>query len=144
MSSSRSIAWPLAAVLAVLALAGGVWLGAVAFVSDEEPTPRMVPIVVLDDESDIGGNVEYIPDREIYVLSLQRVPPLPADTVYQIWLQNDDITISAGIWNPTATRFAVVAYEGRYDRMFVTVESSSRGNDQPTTEPIVEVDLTTI
>lgn len=144
MSSSRTIAWPLAAILAVLALAGGVWLGAVAFVSDEEPSPRMVPIVVLDDDSDIGGNVEYIPDREIYVLSLQRIPPLSEGSVYQIWLGNDDVTISAGLWNPTATRFAVVAYDGRYDRMFVTVEPSSRGNEQPTTEPLLEVDLTSI
>lgn len=143
MSSSRTIAWPIAAILAVLALAGGIWLGAVAFVSDEEPSPRMVPIVVLDD-SDIGGNVEYIPDREIYVLSLQRIPPQPEGSVYQIWLQSDEITISAGLWNPTATRFAVVAYDGRYDRMFVTLEPSSRGNDQPTTEPILEVDLTSI
>ncbi|MCO5219677.1 MAG: anti-sigma factor [Thermomicrobiales bacterium] len=143
-SSSRAIAWPLVALLAVVSLLGGVWLGAVAFVADEKPSPRMVPIQVLDDTLKAGGNVEYIPDREIYVLSLQRIPPPPEGSSYQIWFGNDDVIVSAGLWNPTATRFAVVAYESRYDTMFITLEPSPRGSDQPTTEPLIEIDLTAL
>ncbi|MCO5228380.1 MAG: anti-sigma factor [Thermomicrobiales bacterium] len=72
------------------------------------------------------------------------MPPPPEGSSYQIWFGNDDVIVSAGLWNPTATRFAVVAYESRYDTMFITLEPSPRGSDQPTTEPLIEIDLTAL
>lgn len=137
-----SIPWKIAVVLCVLALVGGVWLGRVAFVSSEEDSPHIANIEVLDDEYEVGGQVQYLEDREIYILSIWTLPPAPSGSVYQVWMQNGDVTVPAGVMNPNSSRFAYASYDGRYETLFVTVESGPFGVEEPTSEPIIEVDLT--
>lgn len=143
-SSRVSIPWVVAAVLAVVALVGGVWLGRVAFVSSEEPAPLVVPIEVLDTDLEVSGQVEYLPESEVYILSVWTMPPAPEGSVYQAWLQVDDIIVPAGIMNSNSSRLAYAAYDGRYDTMFVTQEDGPLGSRQPTTDPVVTADLTGI
>ncbi len=143
-ANRTSIHWVVAAVLAVAALVGGVWLGRVAFVTSEEPTPLVVPIEVLDTDLNVSGQVEYLPDEEVYVLSVWTMPPAPEGSVYQVWMQVDDIIVPAGIMNPNSSRLAYAAYAGRYDTMFVTLERGPLGSRQPTTDPVVTADLTGI
>ncbi|MCA9833025.1 MAG: anti-sigma factor [Thermomicrobiales bacterium] len=143
-STTRSIPWSIAAALCVVALLGGVWLGAVAFVDRSEPAPLVAPIEVLDTKLEISGSVEYLRDEEVYILALYSMPPAPAGSTYQIWMEKDDVIISAGLWNPTTNRIAFAAYSGRYDTMFVTLEPTERGNSHPTTDRLVTIDLTGI
>jgi hypothetical protein len=143
-TNRTSIHWVVAAVLAVVALMGGVWLGQVAFVTLEEPAPLVVPIEVLDTDLNVSGEVEYLPEAEVYILSVFTMPPAPEGSVYQAWLQVDDIIVPAGIMNSNSSRLAYAAYDGRYDTMFVTREQGPLGSRQPTSAPLLTADLTQV
>lgn len=141
-SGQRSISWILAAILAVLALLGGVWLGRVAFVTSEEPSPRIVEIEVEDDDLRVGGSVEYFEEHEVYILTINTMPPPDDREVFQVWMQTDDLIVRAGVLNPDSRTFAYAAYSGRYDTMFVTAEPGPFGSEQPSSDPLITVDLT--
>ena len=138
----RTISWMLAAALAVLALVGGVWLGRVAFVTSEDPSPRIVEIVVEDDDLQVGGSVEYVEQHEVYILTISTMPPPDEDEVFQVWVQSDDLIVRAGLLNPDSRTFAFAAHSGRYDTMFVTSEPAPFGSEQPTSPELITVDLT--
>lgn len=138
----ESISWKLAVALCVLALVGGVWLGRVAFVSTEEESPYIVQAEVVDTDFEGGGQVQYLDDREIYILSVWSMPPAPEGSVYQVWVQNGDLVVPAGVINPNSSKFAYASYDGRYETMFVTLESAPFGAETPLGEPILEADLT--
>lgn len=137
-----SIQWNVAVALCLLALVGGIWLGRVAFVSGEEDSPHIVQIDVLDEEMEVGGQVQYLEDEEIYILSVWTMPPAPSGSVYQVWLQSGDVIVPAGVMNPNSSKFAYAAYDGRYETMFVTEEAAPFGVDEPTSAPVIEADLT--
>lgn len=142
VSESSSVSWKVAAILAVLALIVGVWLGRVSFFSNEEPSPRIVEIVVEDETLELGGTVEYFEDREIYILTIDTMPPPDEGEVFQVWALTDDIVVNAGVLNPTSRTFAFASYSGRYDSLFVTAEPGPLGSEQPTTEQLISADLT--
>ena len=139
-----SIPWLVAAALAIIALLAGVWLGQVAFVTTDEPSPHIVALEVLDDELEVGGEVEYIEEEEIYIVAIRTLPPAPGGSVYQVWMQVDDIVVPAGVMNPNSSRFAYAAYDGRYDTLFVTEEPAPFGSEEPTTDTVITADLTEI
>lgn len=143
-STTRSIPWYIAALIAVAALLGGVWLGAVAFVDRSDPAPLVAPIEVLSPTLEVSGSVQYLRDEEIYILALYSMPPAPVGSTYQVWTEKDDVIVNAGLWNPTNNRIAFAAYSGRYDTMFVTLEPNQLGSSQPTTDRLVTIDLTEI
>lgn len=141
-AESKSISWMLAAILAVVALVGGIWLGQVAFVSSEDPSPRIVRIEVEDDDLEVSGSVEYFEEHEVYILTINTMPPPDEDEVFQVWMQSDDLVVRAGLLNPDSQTFAYAAYTGRYDTMFITAEPGPFGSDQPTSDVLITVDLT--
>ncbi len=139
---SRLISWKAAAILAVLSLVLGVWLGQVAFVSSNTPSPRIVEIEVEDEDLEVGGNVEYFDDQEVYILTINTMPPPEEGEVFQVWAQTDDIVVNAGVLNPASRTFAFAAYSGRYETLFVTAEPAPFGSEQPTSDPLITADLT--
>lgn len=138
---TRSIPWMIAAILAVLALIAGVWLGRVAFVSSENPSPRIVEVVVEDEDLSVNGRVEYMEDQEVYILTINTMPPPEEDEVFQVWAQTDDIIVNAGVLNPTSRTFAFASYSGRYETLFVTSEPAPFGSEQPLSDPLITADL---
>lgn len=140
----RNFFWIAAAILCVLSLLGGIWLGAVAFVSSDKDTPLAVPIEVLNGEDTLGGSVEYLESEEVYILAIGGLAPAAEGSVYQVWFEKDGIIVSAGLWSSNSNRMAFAAYSGRYDTMFLTLEPNTRGSDQPTTDKLITVDLTEI
>lgn len=141
-SASGLISWKVAAILAVLALIAGVWLGRVAFFFDQEESPRIVSIEVEDDDLEVGGNVQYIDKYEIYILTIDTMPPPDEGQVFQVWVQRDDLVVSAGVLNPTSRTFVYSSYSGRYDTLFVTAEPSPFGSEQPSSPELITADLT--
>lgn len=139
-----SIPWLVAAALAIVALLAGVWLGRVAFVSTDEPSPQIVSIEVLDDDLEVGGEVQFLEEEEVYILATRAMPPAPSGSVYQVWMQVDDIIVPAGVLDPNHNRFAYAAYDGRYDTLFVTEEPAPFGSEEPTSDPVITVELTEI
>ena len=53
--------------------------------------------VVLDTDLEVSGQVEYLPESEVYILSVWTMPPAPEGSVYQVWLQVDDIIEQTGL-----------------------------------------------
>lgn len=139
-----TLPWTAAALLAVLALVGGIFLGRVSFFANNEPTPRVVEVEVEDEELEVGGNVEYFEDKEIYILTIRTLPPPPENQVYAVWMQTGDVTVCAGIMNPDSQEFAYAAYSGRYETLSVTLEEGRYCGDSPRGEPLITADLTEI
>ena len=141
-SSRPSLTWAAVALLAVLSLIGGIFLGRIAFLNNEEPTPRVVNIEVEDDDLEVGGNVEYFEEREVYILTIRTLPPAPEGQVYAVWMHTPDVTVCAGIMNPDSTQFAYAAYSGRYEMLSVTLESGPYCRTEPSGDPLITADLT--
>lgn len=141
-SGSRSVSWKVAAILAVLALIAGIWLGRVAFYSFEGPSPRIVQITVESEDLQVGGDVEYFEDKEVYILTINTMPPPEEGEVFQVWVQRDELVLSVGVLNPTSRTFAFSSYSGRYETLFVTAEDGPFGSEQPTSEQLISADLT--
>lgn len=141
-TSGSSLPLVAAAIMAVLALIGGIWLGRVAFVSNEEAAPRVVAVEVEDEELELSGRVEYFEDRELYLLTINTMPPAADGQVYAVWVQTGDIVVCAGILNSDSKEFAYAAYSGRYESLFVTEESGPYCGEQPTSDPLITADLT--
>lgn len=143
VSETAPISWRTAAILAVLALIAGVWLGRVAFVSGGDPAPRIVEIVVEnEDELEVTGTVEYFEEHEVYILTINTMPPSEQGEVFQVWAETDDIVVNAGVLNPTSRTHAFASYSGRYDTLFVTAEPGPLGSEQPTSDQLITADLT--
>lgn len=140
--ATSSVSWKVAAILAVLALIAGVWLGRVSFLTNDDASPRIVEIEVENDDLEVGGDVEYFEDKEIYILTINTMPPPAEGEVFQVWAQTDDIVVNAGVLNPTSRTFAFASYSGRYDTLFVTAEPGPLGSEQPTSEQLITADLT--
>lgn len=141
-TEQHSISWMLAAILASLALIGGIWLGSVAFVSSGDSAPRIVEIEVEDDDLEVSGSVEYFEEHEVYILTINTMPPPNEGEVFQVWVQTDDLVVRAGLLNPDSRTFAYAAFSGRYDTMFITAEPDPHGSEQPGSELLITVDLT--
>lgn len=142
LPAPNSVSWVIAAILAVLALFGGVLLGRVAFVASDSPAPSLIEIDVLDTNLEVSGTVEYLPDHEVYLLTISTMPPPSEGEVFQVWMQTEDLIVRAGLLDPTSRDFAFAAYSGRYNTMFITAEPGPFGSEQPTSEELITVDLT--
>lgn len=140
-TSPMRVHWIPVLVLTILALLGGVWLGRVAFVSNEEAAPRVIELEVEDKNLNASGRVELINDRDILLLTINAMPPPPEGQVYVVWVQKDDVTVRAGIWNPNSREFAFATWNGRYDTLFITAEPGPLGSEQPTASPLIFADL---
>lgn len=141
-TSPMRVHWIPVLVLTILALLGGVWLGRVAFVSNEEAAPRVIELEVEDKNLNASGRVELINDRDILLLTINAMPPPPEGQVYVVWVQKDDVTVRAGIWSPNSREFAFATWNGRYDTLFITAEPGPLGSEQPTSSPLISADLT--
>lgn len=137
--------WAVAALLAVLTLAAGMLLGRTVFEQErDEPTPAVVEATVTNPEIQAHGTVEYLPEQGVLLLQMEDMAPAPEGQVYQVWVIDGDTPVSAGILDPTAPAFATTADPSRFQTLAVTLEQGPTGTDQPTTDPIVVVDLTTL
>lgn len=95
----------------------------------------------------VFGTLVYDPERRVAVLYAWGLEPLTSGKVYQAWLRNEaGARISAGIFEAEADgQFSVVLLRSPepiagFVGLGVTIEPSG-GSDEPTTEPLLNVDL---
>jgi anti-sigma-K factor RskA len=135
--------WAVAAVLALLTLAGGILLGRTMFETDSDtPDQTVAQVTVTDPNLTASGTVEYVEEQGVVVLRMQDMPPAPQGYVYQVWVIDGDTPVSAGTMDPNTSGFATAADPGRYQTLAVTLEEGPVGSGQPTTDPIIVADLT--
>ncbi len=145
--------WPamLAAAAAVVALAlGGVT--AVRSLDDGagDLTAGPAKVFEADDvrratvETSNGGalTVGISESRNEMAVDARELPPLDRQHVYQLWTMADDSTVGVAILTDDTTG-ASMGLPAPDTRVAVTVEPAG-GSDQPTSEPIVEVDPTQV
>lgn len=134
--------WAVAALLAVITLAGGILLGRTVFESDSGPDPApAVAVSITDPDVSASGSVQYLADQGVFVLDLQDLPPTPEGFVYQVWMIEGETPVSMGLFNPQSNRFAAAGNPADFDLLAITVEEGPIGSDQPTSDPLVVADL---
>lgn len=141
--STRSqfrIPWAIAAVLALITLAGGIFLGRTVFESDSS-SPQQVDVAFVDPNSASTGSVRYISDEGVILLDMENLPPAPEGQVYQIWMIEGETPVSMGVMNPASTSFATSGNPAEYDVLAITLEPGPTGSQQPTSEPIAIAEL---
>ncbi|QIK65725.1 anti-sigma factor [Nocardioides sp. HDW12B] len=145
--------WPamLASAAAVVALA----LGGVAVVQSlddgaEDLTAGPARVFDADDvrrdtfATENGGalTVGISESRNQMAVDARELPPLDRQHVYQLWTVHDGAMVSAAVLTEGTTG-AAMGLPAADTRVAVTVEPAG-GSEQPTSEPIVEVDPTQV
>lgn len=141
-SSSSRFYWAVAALIAVMALAGGILLGRTIFESTPDPeTDLVAQVMITDPQIDASGSVHYLAEQGVILLDLDRLFATEPGYVYQIWLIEGETLTSMGLLDPITQRFAVAGNPDDFDVLAITVEQGPLGSDQPTTDPLVVADL---
>lgn len=83
----------------------------------------------------VEGELMYLPDQQVFRLTMENMPAAPHDHVYQVWLIDDSRSIPAGVMD--RPEFAVAADRAQYDALAITVEPAPIGSADPTTDPIM-------
>jgi len=131
----RKYLW--AAALALLSLLAGAAIGRFLMADDPDPEPAGETIAMQFSTPipNVTGQLMYMPDQQVFKLSMENMPAAPHDHVYQVWLIDDSRSIPAGVMD--RPEFAVAADRDRYDALAITVEPAPIGSADPTTDPIM-------
>ena len=93
--------------------------------------------------ADSGGDIRYLPDRDIIVLEMHDLPALAEGEVYQLWLiTGEDAPAPAVTFVPSPiagaeTIVAFAANPDQFDVLAITLEPGPIGSIEPTTKPIL-------
>jgi anti-sigma-K factor RskA len=109
--------------------------------SQSEP----LTIALQPTSADIAGSAEatYLEDEGVILLSLQDLPELPDDQVYQLWLIGDGEPVPSGVFTAEQDEFAVTGNPVDHPTVAITVEPGPLGVTAPTSAPILIGDFET-
>lgn len=138
--SSRQ--WLLVAALMLVSLIGGALLGQVLpQFGENAPQAQQIAIQFTDPNITATGELRYLPDEEIFVLSINDMPEAPDGFVYQAWLIQGDAPIPAGVMDTSQGELASVGDRSQFDAFAITVEPGPFGNQEPSSDPILVAPL---
>jgi predicted anti-sigma-YlaC factor YlaD len=130
--------WAVAAVLAVLAIGLGVRDWAVS--SQLAGAPVTWGLAPTGATAPATGTLVYLPRQNTTTLTLQQLPQLPADRVYEVWLIRGGTPEPAGVFKPAGDGSASVIVKGvpsGFDQVAVTEEPGPEGSAAPTSQPFL-------
>jgi hypothetical protein len=89
-----------------------------------------------------GGEVRYVKDKDLLLISMHDLPALGEGEVYQLWLLQGDTVSPSVTFEPSPvageeTLVAVVANPDQFDTLAITREPGPIGSTAPTTNPIL-------
>lgn len=130
------------AALVLLSLLAGAAIGRFLLADEPDPGPdgETIAMQFSTPIPNVQGELTYLPDQRLFRLTMENMPPAPADHVYQVWLIGESGPIPAGVMNQP--EFVVAADRARYDALAVTVEPAPIGSADPTTPPIITAPFT--
>lgn len=147
LTHRRWVTWVGAAAAAMLIAVGGV-VGLRAAVQDDEPALNEAAVEVFEADDARTATVETANGGRLRVgvsesanqmaVDTRELPDLGQDLVYQIWSVSDGQMASAAILEDPEEG-AAMELPGEETEVAVTVEPVG-GSEQPTSEPIVQVD----
>lgn len=134
--------WATAALVLVSVLAGAA-VGRFMFADepDDEPQGEAIAMQFSTPIPNVRGELMYMPDQRLFMLSMENMPAAPADHVYQVWLIDESGPIPAGVMDNSDGEFAVAADRTQYQALAITVEPAPLGSAGPTTKPIMVAPL---
>lgn len=93
-----------------------------------------------------GGEVQYLSNRSVMLISLHDLPPLPEGQVYQLWLivgdqVNPSIVFETNPNPAEPTTIAVSADPNQLDALAITREPGPIGSAAPTIDPILVAEI---
>jgi anti-sigma-K factor RskA len=134
-------AWAIAAaVLLVIATAAVLW-GIQQTRLADQPT-QVIAFEMTDAAGGATGELAYLEQPGVMVVTVNDLPPLSPDQVYELWLiPHDGAPIPAGVFGDTSARHALTGSPEDYQAVAITVESGPLGTTAPTTEPLAVAPL---
>jgi Anti-sigma-K factor rskA/Putative zinc-finger len=128
---------PWAAAAALLVLSIGLFGWNLSLRDDDEPESQT--IALQPTSADITGTAEatYFEDEGVILLTMQDMPELPDDQVYQLWLIGEGDPVPSGVFTAEQDEFAVAGNPAEYPTVAITVEPGPLGVTAPTTQPIL-------
>lgn len=138
--SSRQ--WLMVAALMVVSLIGGVLLAQLLpRIGGEEMQAQQIAVQFTNPDISASGELTYLPKQQVFVFTVQNMPPPPEGHVYQAWLIDASGPVSAGLVNPSTGEVASAGNRSQFQTFAITVEPGPVGNAAPTTEPIMVAPL---
>ena len=124
-----------AAVLLVIASAAVVW-GMFQTRQTVQPT-RIIAFEMTDPTLSGSGEVAYLEQPGVMLVTMEGLPPLPEDQVYEFWLiPHAGEPIPAGVFRDTSVRHALTGSPEDYQAVALTIEPGPLGTVAPTTDPL--------
>ncbi len=125
------------AALVLLSLLAGAAIGRFLLAGDPSSDVEGETIAVRFSTPipNVEGELTYLPDQQVFRLTMENMPAAPLDHVYQVWLIDGSRSIPAGVMDQP--EFAVAADRERYDALAITVEPAPLGSADPTADPIM-------
>lgn len=140
---SRSInAWALAAVaLLIIATAAVLW--GLQQTRQADVPAQVIAFEMTDPTVPGTGQIAYLEEDGILLVTMEGLPPLPEDRVYEFWLiPHDGEPIPAGAFGDTSVRHALAGRPEDYQAVALTIEPGPLGTVAPTTDPVAVAPLT--
>lgn len=136
----RLVPWAAAAIFLVAALGLLAWN---LSLRNETTTPTSQAIALQATQANNGaqGILTYLPDQHIFVLSFDRLPALPANRVYQVWLIHGKSPVPSGVFGVGTSDFAISGNRSDFQTLAITVEPGPLGSAAPTSSPILAASL---
>jgi anti-sigma-K factor RskA len=133
-------AWAIAAaVLLVVSAAAVAW----GVVQTQQAVPtRVIAFEMTDAAAGAEGQLAYHQQTDVMLLTVEDLPPLPPDRVYEFWLVTRDGTVlPAGVSDDTTIRHAFAGSPDDYQAVAITVEPGPYGTLVATTDPLAVAPL---
>ena len=122
------------AALVLLAVLAGTLASRMIFADDSEEAPGEAIALRMDPPiPNATGELMYMPDEQVFKLTMHNMPPPPANHVYQVWLIDAEGPEPMGMVHPASGQVAVAADRSQYDMFAITVEPGPLGSLAPTT-----------
>jgi anti-sigma-K factor RskA len=134
-SRRQWLPWAAAAALLVVSLGLLGWN--LSLRDSDEPETRTIALAAASGEITASGEATYLEEDGVLLLSVEDMPELGPNQVYQVWLIDEGVPVSAGVMQPVETDFAVSANPDDYDVVAITAEQGPVGVAAPTTEPVL-------
>jgi anti-sigma-K factor RskA len=140
---SRATPWAAAAAALLLITAGLLfWNLQLRDQIARAPVTDIVALAPTDVAPGASGEVHYTPDRQLFVVDVRDLPPLPEGHVYEVWLIGDDETpVPAGTFDQSTDQHAIVADRGQFNLLAITAEPGPLGTEAPTGEIVATAAL---
>lgn len=134
--------WAVAAVL-LLAVSLGLLIWNLQLRSaDDAAVVDTVALRAADPNAPVDGELTYLADRGVAILSVRTLPDLEPDEVYQVWIIREGAAPEpAGAFAAAVAEIAVAVDRDQYQTLALTIEPGPLGSPDPTGAPIAQAPL---